>query len=190
MKLKIDKILDEEREADVWADTKANILSSSGQAGQIALATDTKRFFIHDGTNWNESATELTARTASENIGALENESSLGYGSDYITDKVLSYCKLGGSADDEEGSVRQVNGIFQIYLNGVWNDVVINFVFREDSTTGSYELEHQPVGLTKYYEVASGNSNELGIDGKPLFLQYGGDIGAHNHDLLISGGEF
>ena len=76
-----------------------------------------------------------------------------------------------------------------MYLNSVWNDVVINFVFREDST-GAYELEHQPIGLVLYYEIMSGNSDLIGIDGRPMLQQYGASMDAYQMDLQIDGGTF
>ncbi len=171
-------------------DTKANILALSPDEASLAIATDTLRYYFWDGSNWLESPIELTSVSSLPNIGAVEGGSRKGYGADYITDKVISYCKVGGGGSNEEGSIRQVDGVFQIYLNSIWNDIVINFVFREDSVTGSYELEHQPVGLDFYYEISSGNSNKIGIDGKPILQQYGTDIGAYQKNLIINCGSF
>ena len=74
-------------------------------------------------------------------------------------------------------------------LDGQWNDIVINFRFREDAS-GAYELEHNPIGLTLWYEVMSGNSDAIGVDGRPLIQQYSASMGAYQQDLIIDGGDF
>jgi len=171
-------------------DTKATILAASPARRTLAYATDTDRFYVWDGSAWMEAAIVFTARTSTPNMGYEQDESSQGYGTDYISDKVLAFCKIGAGADDEEGAVRcTTSGVFQVYLNGVWNDVVINFVMREDSS-GAYELEHAPIGFDWYYEVMSGNSDKLGIDGKPIVQGYTSSMGCMQHDLQIDGGSF
>ena len=171
-------------------DIQENILDSSPARVRIAYATDVERFYIWDGSGWYESAVQFTLNTDDPDMGVPADYSRQGYGTDYISDKALSFCTIGAGADDEEGAFRcTVSGTFQVYLNGVWNDVVINFVFREDSD-GSYELEHMPIGFGWWYEIMSGNSDELGIDGRPIIQQYGASMGAYQHDLEISGGTF
>ena len=109
--------------------------------------------------------------------------------SDYISDKRLSHVLVGDNTREEEGAIRTKDGFYQIYLNGKWNDIVINFVFREDGSS-TYELEHTPVGFDTAFEVMSGNSNMLGIDGKPIYNQYKTSMGAYQPDIIISGGTF
>ena len=77
----------------------------------------------------------------------------------------------------------------RVYLNGANEDVVTGFRFREDSD-GSYELEHKPVGFEWWYELFSGNSDKIGIDGRPIIRQYSSDMGACQRPLVLSGGEF
>ena len=177
-------------------DTKANILADSSPiAGKIGYATDTLEFYLYDGTNWKVAPLELETETATPDMGAYNADGlgvsdKAGYYKYPITDKNLSNVRILGNARDEEGAIRTTtSGIFQIYLNGVWNDVVINFVLREDAS-GTYELEHAPVGFNWYYEVMSGNSDNIGIDGKPVVQNYSSSMGAYQRDLEISGGEF
>ena len=120
----------------------------------------------------------------------MEQESDLrGYGSDYISKKLLSRVQIGTVADEVEGAVRNNAGTFQIYLNGIWNDIVINFRFREDDG-GAYELEHKPIGFDTWIEVNSGNSNVLDLNGLPIIQQYQTSIGAFQVSLQIDGGTF
>jgi hypothetical protein len=172
----------------ITVDTKANILATTASSGLIAYATDVERFYYADGTSWFEAPIALKARSANPNMGAEQDEGLSGYGYDYITDKNLDNCLVKGNARSVEGAIRTSATAFQIYLNGVWNDIVINFRFREES--GSYELEHNPVGLTWWYEVSSGNSNYLGLNGLPLIQQYSASMGAFPCKLIIDGGDF
>lgn len=175
----------------ITVDTKANIIASFPTEDAIAFASDVFRYYIWiaDESKWYESPVNYGLKSGVD-IGVEQDSSLAGYGLDYISDKRLSHVLVGSSDRDEEGSIRAVDGNFQIYLNGVWNDIVINFRFREDSIAGTYELEHKPVGLDFWYEVASGNSNKLGIDGKPIAQQYTVSMGTYQPDLIIDGGAF
>ena len=170
-------------------DTRANILATTPTSNAIAYATDEARFYVFDGSSWKESAIQFSTQTSSPNMGKEQGESRQGYGEDYISDKTLNYVEIGSGANSTEGAIRQVDGTFQIYLNSTWNDIVINFRFREDSN-GSYEIEHKPIGFNYWYEISTGNSDLTGIDGKPLIRQYGADMGAYQKDLIIDGGSF
>ena len=170
--------------------TASNILSSAPTCGVVAFSTDVGRFYIADGTVWKESSPILSTRTSGEDIGYEKYSSLDGYSPTYITDKYLHNVVLKYSATEEEGSVRSNAGVFQIYLNGVWNAVVINFVLQEDSTEG-YALEHKPVSIGgQWYILYSGNSVGLGIDGLPLVQQYVSSMGAYQTPLVIKGRSF
>lgn len=174
----------------------ATILATTPTVTTLAYASDTSEFYFFDGSAWKVAPLELSTRSATPDMGAYTQTDGQGisdlqgYYDTVITDKLLTNCAIKGNANTTEGSVRTTTtGAFQIYLNARWNTVVINFVFREDST-GAYELEHQPVGFNLYYEVMSGNSDNLGIDGKPLVQQYSADMGAFQSDIIIDFGGF
>jgi len=180
----------------VLVNTRANILATTpAQSGVLAYTTDTAEFFLYDGTNWRVAPLELKTENETPDMGAhttdqLEPSDRAGYYDDAITDKALSNVRILESAVEEEGAIRTTTGgLFQVYLNGVWNDVVVNFRLREDSE-GSYELEHRPIGFDLWYEVMSGNSDQLGLDGRPLVTQYSASMGAYQRDLVIDGGTF
>ena len=101
----------------------------------------------------------------------------------------MLFRSLLSTADAAEGAIRTSNGYFQVYLNSVWNDVVINFRLREDSS-GGYELEHKPIGFTEWIEIMSGNSETIGLDGRPIIQQYTTSMGAYQPDLVLDGGSF
>ena len=176
-------------------DTRANILAATPTIKQLAYATDTGEFLFYDGTGWYAFSIEPSAENSTPDMGAynptgLGISDKAGYYHEAITDKDITNSRILGNEREEEGAVRTTTGgTFQVYLNGVWNDVVINFVMREDSD-GTYELEHAPIGYTYYYEVMSGNSDELGLDGKPIFQQYVTSMGCYQPDVQIDGGSF
>lgn len=170
-------------------DTKANILAMTCTGRRLAFATDTYEFFFDNGTAWYLMPFALIAEPAAPDMGVEQGSSRIGYGTDYVSDKDIVNCLLLGNARSEEGAFRTASGVFQIYLNGVWNDVVINFRFREHSA-GAYELEHMPIGYTEWYEVMSGNSNSLGLNGYPLIQQYTASMGPYPVPLEIDGGAF
>jgi hypothetical protein len=144
---------------------------------------------------------ELETETSTPDMGVFNQENSsgvagfgvsdkAGYYEDAITDKDITNSRILGNARAEEGAIRTTTaGVFQVYLNGVWNNVVINFVLREDSA-GDYEFEHAPVGFEWYYEIMSGNSDILDLDGYPLIQQYTADMGCYSPNLSLDGGSF
>lgn len=180
----------------VTVGTLATILATTPTVTTLAFASDTSEFYLFDGSVWKVAPLELSTRSVTPDMGAYTQTNGQGisdlqgYYDTAITDKLLHNCAIKGNANTVEGSVRTTTtGYFQIYLNARWNTVVINFVFREDST-GAYELEHQPVGFNLYYELITGNSDLLGVDGKPMVQQYSADIGAYQSDLIIDFGTF
>jgi len=182
-------------QAKLIVDTKVNILAKTPAAGRMAYATDTLEFYLYDGTNWKVMPLELETETSTPDMGAYNADGlgvsdKAGYYKEAITDKDITNSRILSSDRAEEGSIRTTTaGVFQVYLNSTWNNVVINFVLREDSS-GVYELEHAPVGFDWYYEVMSGNSDNLGLDGRPIIQQYTSNMGAYQNDLVLDGGDF
>lgn len=162
----------------------SNYVPYTGATGDVDLGTNDL-----ETTNLTVKGTFKNYNPDLMDMGIEQANDNRGYGDDYVTDKLLAYCKIGGYASEEEGSVRNNAGTFQIYLNGAWEDVVTNFRFRED-VNGNYELEHKPVGFDMWLEVASGNSDELGLNGLPLVQNYSISMGAYPAQLQIDGGTF
>ena len=88
-----------------------------------------------------------------------------------------------------DGGLGVVGGVLRVRLNGVVQSIVTNFRFRENSD-GSFELEHRPIGFTKWIKIMSGNSELNGLNGLPLIQNYCADIGAFPTSLAINGGTF
>ncbi|GAG13276.1 unnamed protein product [marine sediment metagenome] len=184
----------------VDTDTKANILASTPTANALSYATDTFEFYLWDldNTEWRVAPLELQLMLSGvmdmgpgmpDLPGIIWNDRA-GISENYITDKTLHNVRLLYSVLEEEGSIRTTtSGTFQVYLNSTWNDVVINFVLREDSS-GDYEFEHKPVGFTLWIEIMSGNSDLLAINGLPIIQQYGASMGALPVPLQIDGRTF
>ena len=172
-------------------DTQANILASTPTVDVIARATDTEEVFLWDAskTQWYQFSNYFDERGTSPDIGLLQDSNRRGYGGDYVVDKTLNNVRFGGTSQELEGAPRVNAGVFQIYLNGTWQDIVTNFRFREDPT-GGYELEHKPIGFTKWIEVRSGNSNDLDPNGRPLIQSYKTSMGAYQVPTIMNGGTF
>lgn len=168
--------------------SEATILAITPTAGLVAKATDTNFLYFADGTYWRRSSLKLNIQTITPDMGSIQHNSRDGYYDDMITDKVLNHVVIGDNVRNEEGAPRTINGYFQIYLNGRWNDIVLNFRFVENPAE-SYELEHQPIGFSGWYDVYSGNSNTLGLNGLPLTQNYSTSMGAYSVPLIIDGGD-
>lgn len=174
------------------ANTRANLLASTPAGPVLAYATDTAELFIYN-SGWYVFPLEADAEVAAPDMGLqhplVDNDKS-GYTAEMITDKSIYNSRILGSAVDQAGSIRTTtSGTFQVYLNGTWNDVVINFRLREDST-GAYEFEHRPVGFSEWIEILSGNGNTLGLNGLPIVQQYTVSMGAYPVNVHIKGRSF
>lgn len=165
-------------------DTKANILTLSPSQPQTALATDTDEFYIWNGTNWNVQPLKVNSITASPDMGYYNYNSLQGYYDDTITDKILNNIVLKDSVRTEDGGIRidfsQSPIVLQVYYNNQWNDLV---PFDFDPP-----LTHTVTGVE--YEVATGNSLDLDIDGNPIASRYERSMGAYAPRIFLDCGTF
>lgn len=175
----------------ILKDTKANILAATATAGRLAYATDTYEFYVADGTNWRKAPFALVSEPQAPDMGYLQDSSRIGYGTNYVTDKLVANCQIGSNAKTTlaDGDVRVSSGALQVYLSGAWKDVVTGFRLREDDS-GYLVFEHKPTGMTEWLEINSGNSNTLGLNGLPMIQQYGASMGAYPVPLHVDGGTF
>lgn len=185
----LDTVYTDAHYATIDFDTQANILGSTPVALTFGLASDTNNLGIYSSGTWYNSPFSLVAESPNPDVGAIQTASRIGYGTDYITHKRISNVLVGSNNRDEEGAIRISDGVYQIYLNGQWNDVTINFRFRSTSAE-SYQLEFNPTGFTDYYDVLSGNGDTLGANGQPLTQNYYTVAGANGTYLVIDGGTF
>ena len=183
---------------------KAAILALTPTSGLVAFATTISstnptwvgRWYVANGTSWYQIVpNSAVADSPLPDMGAYEDSARTGYGDTYITDKSLNYVTLGAGANSVTGAMRLtasavgppvVPSYFQIYANGVWNNIVINFQFREVGGV----LEHIPVGYLEWIEVDSGNSEVLALNGLPMIQQYTTSMGAYPLPLILDGGAF
>lgn len=188
------QLLPSSGESSYKVDTKANILSSTPTAGNAGFASDTLEMFIGTGTVWEKMPFKLIPESANPNMGMYPNTgNNIGFSPTYVSNKVLENITIGYSnkATPDNGDLRITSANYlEVYLNGVWNKIVMNFVFLEDSANG-YTFEHKPVGFNTYIEVMSGNSiNSLGLNGLPLIQQYRVDMGAYPSRNVLGGRQF
>jgi len=176
---------------ELVSETRANILASSPALRTVALSTDTLEMFVWNGSAWYVAPLELIEQGNTADMGLLHPtvaNDRAGYSAEYITDKTIYNSAIGGNDNTDEGGIRVSDSTYQAYLNGVWNDIVLGFRFREDDN-GAYELEHRPIGFDWWIEVMSGNSDELGLNGLPLAQQYSVSMGAYPAHQQIVGRE-
>ena len=187
------QLLPSSGESSYLVDTKANILATTPTAGNAGFASDTLEMFIGNGTVWEKVPFDLIPESATPNMGYYKDEGdNIGFSPTYVSNKTLSNIKIGYSSSNlGTGSLRITTaGYLEVYLNDVWNKIVMNFVFREDSDN-NYTFEHQPIGFTSYIEVMSGNSiNNLGLNGLPIVQQYRVDMGAYPSRNVLGGRSF
>lgn len=175
-------------DGNISTDTKANILAGTATAGKMMYATDTYEFYLGTGSTWYKVPFALVPEPQAPDMGYLQDSSKIGYGTSYITDKAIANSSVGSNANTTNGSIRFSNPYFQVYANSRWNNVVMNFVFKEDSNYG-YTFEHQPVGFTSYIEIMSGNSlDNLGLNGLPIIQGYKVSMGAYPFLAYVGGG--
>lgn len=193
MAIKYDKVLGKLREEDaggggggtsITIDTKANILATaSPSSGDLAYATDTKDFYIYEGSDWYVMPAVMLKRT---NIDAGWRQTHGGYEKDYITNKTLHNIAIGGS-DWESNGVMQVDidntpDTLEIYLRDQWNQIVY------DLTTTYGDFRHAPFGDLVY--VWTGDSVADGLNGQPIMQEYKQVAGCMGAYTVIDGGNF
>jgi len=177
----------------IKVDTRANIEALSTTSTVLGFTTDTSEMLIwQGGTLYYHPLKLLTRPGTGVDMGYTQDNSLIGIDTDWVSQKTLSDCYIGSNVDTTNASATRIplrasGSTLQIYVNGTWNTIVSNFVFRENSSYG-YALEHLPVGFTRYIEVMTGNSiNDLGLNGLPLTHSYTNDMGAYPAGDWIGG---
>ena len=164
------------------------MLFRSATSGKLAYSTDTNEFYVGDGSVWQKAPLKLVPQSANPNMGYSQLAPNAGYDATSITDKSLNNITLGASGVSAMGGMRvTTGGVFQVYANGQWNNVVINFSLREDPTFG-YAFEFQPNGFTNWIDIMCGQSLEnLGLNGLPLTNGYQSVQGCMGVPSVIGG---
>jgi hypothetical protein len=171
--------------SSVTLGSQNSIHASSGIRGSLAYAIDTENFYIYE-SGWLRSPFSFVSVSGKDMGYYTENNSRIGYGTTYITDKLLSNVVLGGSVVEQNGSIR-VNteedpDTLEIYLRDQWNTVVY------DLTTEYGDFRHAPIDEQIY--VWAGNSVTNGLNGLPIVQQYQVSMGAYPYPVQINGGTF
>jgi len=171
-------------------DTRAVVMATTLDAGLMGLTTDTNELCVSlGGGSWLVSPFQLLTADPDPDIGLYEWNNRLGYGTDYVTDKLLANVWLGSNAGTTEGSIwvdpPTVNPRkLYVRLNSTNNTVIIDF-----SLLLGY-LVHYPFSTTQAIKVWSGDSLEVGLNGIPVIQEYTSDIGAYPAPYIIHGGLF
>ena len=179
------------------SDTTANILATANKGNQIGVSTDTpsdssqKHVFVDDGTDWLRLELPATIDAAAPDMGLTDESGKQGYHPDYITDKTLHNIRILGSVLTDNGSLRldttQDPPVLELYKVNVdaetegFEDILTDINFALEN-----ELTHKP--LSERIDVWSGNSNLVGLNGRPIITQYQVSMGAYPPPLVIDGG--
>lgn len=168
-------------------DTRANLLATTPDGdGQIGFTTDYLEAFIAYNSGWYLHPFRLILDPAAPDMGAdwLEN-SRIGYGIDYITDKRLSNVSVGSNATTETGALRlnldNSPPTLEMYDGTSWGVYVAFDLSNND-------LRHTLLGYA--IKVWRGDSVALGLNGRPLVQEYQISMGAYPVPLVIDGGSF
>jgi hypothetical protein len=175
--------------AVITIDTQANILASTPTLKALAWATDLEQFYIADGTNWWVLSAYFAKDLQAPDIGFTQNSNRAGYQQNYITDKQLANIIMGYSVRTDAGGLRynptgNVGApTLQAYYNSVWNNITAGIALRE--LVGV--MQHFPVSGTYWVNVWSGDSNDIGLNGRPMVQKYKISMGAYP-PLCTAGG--
>ena len=180
----------------VTVDTLDDILASTPTSGAMALATDVDQMLIADGTTWHMGSSYFTAEAEEPDLG-WAGSNRIGYGRDYVSDKLIANCSFGhGSFDTTapEGGIRfnaEVGefGAFEQYSVGSWHAVVVGLVLQEAEDL-SQAITQTPLGKTQEIVVFNGDSVLRGLNDVPLIQGYIACMGAYPPLQLVTGGSF
>ena len=152
----------DDRYANIFVDTRANILALTPTAKQIAYATDVERFYVADGTNWFNAPIPFGKPSTGTDMGAIPFDDDHGYGIKDLTGKYLHNIVLKWfSTPVEDGALRNDRDTFklQTYQNGEWktlraltdddiDDIVLwsKFDLAEDGN-GNPVLHHHKIDM-------------------------------------------
>lgn len=179
----------------VTEDTIANILLLTPTASEMAFATDIGVMLVADGTNWQIDSSYYTVLAGTPDIGGVAWSNRIGYGKDYVTDKLLANVTIAQNNDGTTDGDIRFNpdigsfGAFQQYSAGAWHSVVVGLVLTEQDDM-SQAITQTPIGKTEEILVFNGDSTLLGLNGVPIEQGYIATMGAYPALQLVSGGTF
>lgn len=165
-------------------DNLADLIATTPNVG-IAFITETSRFYVADGTNWQEGPIVYTARTGKD-MGFEQNSPLTGYGDTFFTDKTAHNMRILGSVVEDTGSIRSVRDsegfeTFEVYLNGDFRDLPADITFVEGDGNYTHTIRGEQI------EIMSGNSLAKGLNGLPMIQQYKKSMGAFPVPIALDG---
>jgi hypothetical protein len=180
-------------------DTLKNVLNNTPVSGMRAWATDFNVLLVANGTNWSVASGYLTQLVQNPDMGFVSFSDRIGYGRDYVTDKLLANCAVGANANTTVGGLRFNSAIneLQVYFNGQWNTLA-PIELRDNPANTFYpaniiaeHLPNQGVGFVTWIDITSGNSDEVfGLNGLPVVMNNKASMGAYPFPNNINGGSF
>ncbi|QNN23305.1 hypothetical protein HED60_13815 [Planctomycetales bacterium ZRK34] len=120
-------------------------------------------------------------------IGAVQSSNPSGYYVGLLSDMGLYHCRLGTSDNTVDGGIRYASTETpQVYVDG-WKDILYGVNISQD--TGNI-LQFNPLGSILTINTHSGDSVEVGLNGRPIVQSYKASMGAYPPREIISGGTF
>ncbi len=175
----------------ITVSTADSIVASTPASTVEAYASDIGQFFVWDGSRWLIDSSYFTVQPDAHDLGYIPYSNHIGYGTDYITEKLLANCTIGyGSGAAAEGQLRltPLTGPVELYFGGVWNTIVTLAGGLRQVSAEKYALEGIPIG--HQLKIFSGDSELLGLNGLPIVQGYWVSMGAYPVQQIISGGTF
>lgn len=183
-------------------DTEENVLATSTPAdGEIKFGSDSKKMYVYSSSqlSWNELPISFMPESGDGNGSPGIYNQQIGTGRTFGEDSgyydryyggELAGVTIKGNSGQNTGGIRTSGTNLQFYDGTAWVDVVTGFRARE-SSDGTLLLEHQPTGFDFYYDIKTGNSDELALNDEPKVRNYNGMPGIYGSTrTIINGGTF
>lgn len=124
---------------DFTYDTEATILAITGEAGDVAIASDTQYLFIHNGAEWKKTGLRLESVSDDDVIGVFRPSNDSGYSENGVTGKVISNSRLGGY--DSAMKIVEPGALRFNFTSSKFEGVLIGTTFKEFLLLTSAEVK-------------------------------------------------
>lgn len=140
--------------------------------GNIEYVTSNSDELTEGSTNLFNQITDEEGRASIHDSvmyqGQIQNHNAYGYYTDKIVEKLLHRLVLGWSNGTDAGGMRFTNDTPQIYVSG-WKDILYGINIDAENNN---ILNFNPLDTIFHIDTHSGDSEEVGLNGRPLVQSY------------------
>jgi len=165
------------------ADENKLVITNDDKGSDVDLTPYAKL----DGTNMPFTGIITNYNPAIPDMGVEQTSDLRGYGLDYVTEKSLTFCKIGYNDLELIGNIRYYNGELQVY-RGQWDTLLSGVAIVTDETEIPLDVELTDFDVT--LSLITGDSDELDFNGEPLVQQMHMPMGCYASHQVLRGGEF